>query len=233
MSTVWAVVPAAGRGTRFGAEIPKQYAEINGRAVLWHSLNNLLRHPRIAGVMVALDAADSYWPALNAAKLAATHKKTMHQCLGGATRAQSVRNALDALIALGLEQHNLVAVHDAARPCISQPELDAVIAAASHDPHGAILALPARDTIKRADAALRVTQTLDRNVIWCAQTPQVFRLQPLRAALAQALDATDEAQAMERAGAEPLLVPGRSSNLKITVAEDLALAAFYLARGES
>jgi 2-C-methyl-D-erythritol 4-phosphate cytidylyltransferase len=233
MRLIWAVVPAAGRGSRFGAEIPKQYAEIAGRAVLWHSLNSLLRHPQIAGVMVALDAADSYWPTLAADTLATTHNKTIHQCLGGATRAQSVRNALQALIVLGVDQQNLIAVHDAARPCLSQRELDAVLAAASHDPHGAILALPARDTIKLADAALRVSQTLDRNAIWYAQTPQVFRLQALSDALRQAPDATDEAQAMERAGAKPILVPGRSKNLKITVAEDLALATFYLARGEA
>jgi 2-C-methyl-D-erythritol 4-phosphate cytidylyltransferase len=233
MPSIWAVVPAAGRGSRFGAEIPKQYAEIAGSTVLWHSLNSLLRHPQIAGVMVALDAADSYWPMLDVNALAATHDKAIHHCIGGATRAQSVCNALQALIALGVDRHNLVAVHDAARPCLSQPELDAVLTAANHDPHGAILAMPARDTIKLADAALRVSQTLDRNAIWYAQTPQVFRLQALSDALRQAPDATDEAQAMERAGAKPILVPGRSSNLKITVAEDLALAAFYLARGEA
>jgi 2-C-methyl-D-erythritol 4-phosphate cytidylyltransferase len=232
MASIWAVVPAAGRGSRFGAEIPKQYVEIAGRAVLWHSLNSLLRHPQIAGVMLALDAVDRHWPKLNADALAAQHRKAIHLCLGGATRAQSVRNALEALIALGVDPQNLIAVHDAARPCLAQPELDAVLAAAAHDPQGAILALPARDTIKRADAGQRVAQTLDRNAIWYAQTPQVFRLAPLRDALAQAPHATDEAQAMEQLGASPLLVPGRGSNLKITVAEDLALAAFYLAQAK-
>lgn len=224
--SVWAVLPAAGIGSRFSsaaAKTPKQYLRIGEKTVLEHSLAVLCAHPKIAGVMLALDANDVHWrktPELNG--------KPICVCTGGKTRADSVKNALEMLLQMGVSTKNLVAVHDAARPCLHASDLEAVLSAAATDTVGALLAMPVRDTVKRSDANLRVLETLDRSEIWAAQTPQVFRLGPLANAIAQFPSATDESQAMEQSGLMPKLVAGRASNIKITVADDLALAAFYL-----
>ncbi len=224
--SVWAVVPAAGIGSRFSstaAKTPKQYLRIGEKTVLEHSLAVLCAHPKIAGVMLALDANDVHWQ-----KLSELNGKPICVCAGGQTRAESVMSALEMLLQMGVSAKTLVAVHDAARPCLHMNDLDAVLSAASTDAVGALLAMPLRDTVKRSDANLRVLQTLDRSEIWAAQTPQVFRLGPLANAIAQFPSATDEGQAMEQSGLTPKLVAGRASNIKITVADDLALAAFYL-----
>ena len=224
--SIWAVVPAAGVGLRFSnaaVKTPKQYLRIGEKTVLEHSLSVLCAHRQIAGVMLALDANDVHWrktPELNG--------KPICVCTGGQTRAESVKNALEMLLQMGVSTKSLVAVHDAARPCLSADDLEAVLSAASTDAIGALLAMPVRDTVKRSDANLHVLETLDRSEIWAAQTPQVFRLGPLANAIAQYPSATDESQAMEQSGLMPKLVAGRASNIKITVADDLALAAFYL-----
>ena len=223
---VWAVVPAAGVGARFAgvaAKTPKQYLRIGGKTVLEHSLAVLCADPKIAGVMLALDAKDAHWR-----KITELNNKPICVCVGGATRAESVRNALEMLLQMGVAAKTLVAVHDAARPCLRAEDLAAVLAAAIADQVGALLAMPVRDTVKRSDAHFGVLETLDRSQIWTAQTPQVFRLGPLAQAIAKFPSATDESQAMEQAGFQPRLVAGRASNIKITVADDLALAAFYL-----
>ncbi len=224
--SIWAVVPAAGVGSRFtsaAAKTPKQYLRIGKKTVLEHSLAVLCAHPKIVGIMLALDANDAYWP-----KISELNGKPICVCSGGQTRAESVRSALEMLLQMGVAAKNLVAVHDAARPCLHARDLDAVLSAAIGDDIGALLAMPVRDTVKRSDAGLRVRETLDRSQIWTAQTPQVFRLGPLARAIANFPAATDEAQAMEQSGLTPKLVAGRASNIKITVADDLALAAYYL-----
>ncbi len=232
--SVWAVVPAAGVGSRFhagttkaAAQCPKQYLRIGGKSVLELSLAVLCAHPKVAGVMLALDANDAYWP-----KLTELNGKPICVCTGGQTRAQSVQSALEMLLQMGVSVKTLVAVHDAARPCLRAAELDAVLSAAISDTIGAILAIPVRDTVKRYDAHMQVLETLDRSQIWAAQTPQVFRLGALAHAIAQFPSATDESQAMEQSGLTPKLVAGRASNIKITLADDLALAAFYLGLSE-
>ena len=224
--SIWAVVPAAGIGSRFAASVnkaPKQYLKIAGKTVLEHSLAVLCAHPQIAGVMLALDAKDAHWP-----KITQIAGKPICVCVGGATRAESVINALEMLLQMGVAAKTLVAVHDAARPCLRAEDLAAVLSAAITDSVGALLAMPVRDTVKRSDVSLQVQETLDRSQIWTAQTPQVFRLGPLAQAIAKFPSATDESQAMEQAGLQPKLVAGRASNIKITVADDLALAAFFL-----
>jgi 2-C-methyl-D-erythritol 4-phosphate cytidylyltransferase len=226
--SIWAVIPAAGVGTRMGAEIPKQYLEIAGKTILQHTLERLLAHPRIDGAMVAIDANDTFWPACVSAVLAARRSlglvgKRVQHCQGGATRAASVANALQALD----RQAHWVVVHDAARPCLHPMDLEAVVDAALDDEVGALLALPMRDTVKLADGE-RTRETLDRTRLWCAQTPQVFRAELLARALAQAPYTTDDAQAVEALGFTARLVPGRVSNLKITTPDDLALARFWL-----
>ncbi|TVR61379.1 MAG: 2-C-methyl-D-erythritol 4-phosphate cytidylyltransferase [Candidatus Competibacteraceae bacterium] len=226
----WAVVPAAGVGQRMGSAIPKQYLPLVGRPVIVHTLETLLRYPPLAGVVVAIGADDGWWPAM---AIEIDSAKLLRVVTGGVERGQSVLNGLEALREWA-SPDDWVLVHDAARPCLSTEDLDRLLAELDADPVGGLLAVPVRDTLKQADAAGRVTTTVDRSRLWHALTPQVFRLgllrDALRDALARGLTVTDEAAAMEAAGFAPRLVEGRADNVKITRPEDLALAEFYLTR---
>ncbi|HTA66563.1 MAG TPA: 2-C-methyl-D-erythritol 4-phosphate cytidylyltransferase [Xanthomonadaceae bacterium] len=223
----WAVVPAAGSGARFGGELPKQYRRLAGEPVIVRTLSRLLAHPSIEGAMVALAVDDIHW-----SHLVPRFGKPVLTCIGGADRAASVLAALCAL-PVEVADEALVLVHDAARPCVRIVDLDRLIASALDDAVGALLAAPVRDTLKRADADGRVDATASRERLWRALTPQAFR----RGALTRALESaqtdgvavTDEAMAMERIGLRPLLVEGSEDNIKLTVAEDLALAEHILA----
>lgn len=225
---IWAVIPAAGRGARFGGEVPKQYLEIAGQPLIAHALDALLSHPRIAGAMVALAAGDARWPGWSE-----RHGKPVLHCLGGDERADSVLAALRAL-PREVPGDALVLVHDAARPNLRRGDLDALIDAALAHRDGAILGAPVRDTLKRADAQACIVATEPRTALWRAFTPQAFRRAALVAALERAREdgiaATDEAMAMERAGARPRLVEGREDNLKVTTPADLELARYLLSR---
>lgn len=224
----WVVLPAAGVGRRMGSAIPKQYLELTpGRTVIEHTLDLFLDHPGIAGVAVALGAEDGYWERV----VYAGHPRVL-RAAGGAERCHSVLNALDALAAERAQADDWVLVHDAARPCLRRSDLDHLIDTLRDDPVGGLLAIPVRDTMKRADGSGRVQATVDRASLWHAYTPQMFRLGLLREALRLTLEAgvlvTDDASAMEYLGHAPLLVEGHADNLKITRAEDLPLARFYL-----
>ena len=227
MNAIWAIVPAAGRGERFGGGVPKQYFLLHGRPLLAHALQRLLEHPRVAGAVVALAADDAHWAGMSGDFIKRVPGKPVLECIGGATRAQSVLNALQRLPE-DVGDDALVLVHDAARPCLRSDDLDRLIAAAHSDPVGALLAAPVRDTLKRADAHMHVIATEPREQLWRALTPQVFRRDMLTRALREAEQAgvsvTDEAMAIERLGLRPLLVQGAEDNLKITVAADLVLA---------
>ena len=226
----WAVVPAAGTGKRMGSATPNQYLPLLGRPVIAHTLTTLLHHPRVDGVVVAVDAGDEWWPAVVADLGAA---KPLLRANGGTERCHSVLNGLETLRERAAPD-DWVVVHDAARPCLSAEDLDRLLLELADDPVGGLLATPVRDTLKRADATGRVATTVDRSRLWHALTPQMFRLGTLRdalnSALARGLPVTDEAMAMEAAGFAPRLVEGRADNLKITHPEDLALAEFYLTR---
>jgi 2-C-methyl-D-erythritol 4-phosphate cytidylyltransferase len=226
----WAVVPAAGAGRRMGAEMPKQYLELLGRPVLDHTLDRLVGHPRIAGVLVALSADDRRW----AGSAFCGHPRVT-RVAGGAERCHSVRNALAALAGFAALD-DWVLVHDAARPCLRRGDLDRLLERLSGHPVGGLLGMPVRDTMKRASSLGEVEATVPREGLWHAYTPQMFRLGQLRQALDQALDAgqlvTDDASAMELAGLRPLLVEGHPDNIKITRPADLGLAAFHLAQQE-
>ena len=218
-----AIIPAAGVGSRMQADKPKQYLTILGKTVLQHTLEIMLSHPAISRVIVALSKNDPY-----AAELAVLSHPKIQLVEGGATRAESVLSALNAVS----EEHVWVLVHDAARPCLTTPDLDKLLA--TTDENGAILAVPVTDTVKRANIAGNIIATEDRSQLWQAQTPQFFPLDLLKKALntgiRQKLTITDEASAMEFAGFQPHLVMGRRDNIKITRPEDLALAEFYLTR---
>jgi 2-C-methyl-D-erythritol 4-phosphate cytidylyltransferase len=223
------IMPAAGSGRRFGPDLPKQYAPLAGRTVVECALELFLADSRCVQIVVALQADDDRFMTLPAAR-----DPRVRLVTGGAQRCGSVLAALESLSATDDEW---VLVHDAARPCVTRTELDALLEAASDDPVGALLAQPLADTLKRGDAAGRAIDTPAREALWRAQTPQAFRLGPLRGALRAARDAnrvpTDEAQAMEWQGQAARLVPGSALNLKITEANDLVLAAMVLAqRGE-
>jgi 2-C-methyl-D-erythritol 4-phosphate cytidylyltransferase len=225
---IWAVIPAAGRGTRFGGDIPKQYLEAAGKPLIAHALDALLSHGRIDGVVIALAADDTRWPGWTS-----LHGKPVLHCTGGGERADSVLAALHALPA-ELTVDALVLVHDAARPNLRASDVDRLVDAASNCEDGAILAAPVRDTLKRAGADSRIAATEQRERLWRALTPQAFRRASLTAALVRAradgVVVTDEAMAMERMGARPMLVEGREDNIKVTTPADLMLVEFLLTR---
>ena len=202
----WGVVPAAGIGSRMGVELPKQYLALAGSSVIEHTLNAMLNWSMLAGITVALHPTDRWWSTLTVAT-----NPAIDTVVGGSERCDSVLAALDALADRAAPQ-DWIMVHDAARPCVTVADVESLYAAIAGDAVGGLLALPVAETVKRADAAGRVEATLDRERLWLAQTPQVFRYAALRANLTAALAAgdkvTDEAAAMERAGQQPLLVAG-------------------------
>ena len=222
----WAVVPAAGIGKRMQADRPKQYLEIAGRPLIEYAISQLMADPHIEGVVVAISADDEYWPALEIAL-----DKPLWVVEGGVERCHSVLNALQEL-ATRANEEDWVLVHDAARPCVRAEDITHLITQLMNDDIGGLLAVPVRDTMKRAGTNQRVIATEERKGLWHALTPQMFRFGKLRHALEQAIEdeslVTDEASAMELAEYEPLLVEGHADNIKVTRPEDLALAAFYL-----
>lgn len=219
----YAIVPAAGSGARFGAEKPKQYLDLLGRPLIFHTLAALTAHPAIERVWVVLAPDDPWWPRYDWSELGP--KLETVRC-GGATRAASVGNGLGA--AAMAADDDWILVHDAARPCLSRAMLDALFDQLADDPVGGILAVPVADTLKRADDQQRVAATEPRDGLWQAQTPQMFRYGQLLAALKNHDAVTDEAGAIEALGLKPKLVRGDSTNLKVTFPADLALAAMIL-----
>ena len=216
-----AVIPASGTGSRMNSALPKQYLTLRNKTILEHTVAIFLNHPRIEKVIVAVSETDDYYP-----RIALLKSPKIQIVFGGESRADSVFNALQVV-----GDDAWVLVHDAARPCLKRSDLDKILQI--DDRNGAILAVPAIDTIKRADGN-KITRTEDRSTLWHALTPQFFPADLLKTALGSALSegqtVTDEASAMELLGYKPQLVVGRSDNLKITRPEDLALAEFYLTR---
>jgi 2-C-methyl-D-erythritol 4-phosphate cytidylyltransferase/2-C-methyl-D-erythritol 2,4-cyclodiphosphate synthase len=225
--TYWLVVPAAGAGRRSGAAEPKQYRSLAGDTLLERSLRPFALDPRCVGLCIALGGGDTQGPPL----VAAMGFKRVLTAAGGAERCHSVLQALD-LLAAQAQAGDWVLVHDAARPLVAAVDIDALLANCSAAGAGGLLAQRVTETVKRA-AGERVARTESREDLWRAQTPQMFRLGELRAALRTAIDGgrlpTDEAQAMEWAGAQPLLIAGSAHNIKVTLPEDFALAESLLA----
>ncbi len=214
-----------------GAALPKQYLPLAGRTVIEHTLQRLLNHERIAGIVVAVAANDSHFAVIRARLT--DHGKPLLVAEGGAERFQSVLNALQLLEQVA-SATDWVLVHDAVRPCIRRDDIDRLLQALNGHVAGGLLGLPLHETIKRVGAASQVKATLDRSQLWRALTPQVFRLgalgAALKSALAERVPVTDECAAMERTGAVPLMVQGAGDNIKITQPQDLALAEFYLSQ---
>ncbi len=226
----YAIIPAAGIGSRMKADIPKQYLKLHQKTILEHTVEKLLVHPRIEKVIVAVSGDDPFFP-----KLQLASDSNVIRVAGGQERADSVLSGLEHVVtALDLPDV-WVLVHDAARPCVHSSDIDKLIQQTTTSQTGGILAVPVRDTMKRGESAVNATvihDTVARENLWHALTPQMFRAKPLydalKSAIKSGLPITDEASAMEAAGFKPLLVKGRSDNFKITRPEDLALASFYL-----
>lgn len=209
-----------------GLDQPKQYCELAGVPMLRHAVSALCAHPKIVQVFVVLAVDDAYFTRYDWTPFDA---KLRPLYCGGVTRAASVLNGLRALDPM-LQPKDWVLVHDAARPCLAQTHLDALIAALTEDEVGGLLAVPVADTLKRADPAARVIATAPRENLWQAQTPQMFQ----HGLLLRALESlgtdtpTDEACAIEHLGLKPKLVASDATNLKISFAQDLHLAQLIL-----
>jgi 2-C-methyl-D-erythritol 4-phosphate cytidylyltransferase len=227
-SQVHVLIPAAGRGQRYGGAMLKQYLPVCGKPVLAHSIKVFQFHPMVSSTTVVL-AEDDQWFESAVGLLAAN----VNTVTGGETRAQSVRNGLK-YIADNYSSTDWVLVHDAARPCLSPSRLEKFLEQGLESAHGAILAMPIGDTLKRAGDSQEIVSTVDRAGLWAAQTPQLFRVGVLADAIDVAQKAgcklTDEASAMEFVGIKPLLVMGSSANIKITHSSDLAIAEALLTR---
>lgn len=227
----WVVIPAAGIGKRMQSQLPKQYLPLAGKTVIEHSINIFLQHPDVRGVVVAIADNDATWNTLHF-----DTDKPLLTATGGEERCDSVLNAL-ALLGEHASDADWVLVHDAARPCLDRRDLDQLMNMLSSHPVGGLLAVPVRDTLKKADVTHEVENTVNRDGLWHALTPQMFHLASLRNALSSArasgLVVTDEAMAIELTGRSPLLIEGSAENIKITRPEDLALAEFYLHRRQS
>jgi len=219
---VWAVIPAAGSGSRMHSDTPKQYLEFQGKTIIEHCLDRLLSHPGIDGAVIVLAQDDRSWE-----KLEYDASKPVFIADGGETRLHSVYSGLTTL-QYRCGNDAIALVHDAVRPLVSHDDLGKVIAAARQHTAGAILAAAVNDTLKLQNDNLEIARTVPREGLWRAFTPQVFHLQVLLNALRRVIDdniaITDDAQAVELAGYSPALVAGNTENLKITTPADLALA---------
>ncbi len=222
----WAVIPAAGSGSRMGGDRPKQYLPLAGRTVIEHVIDRFVAHPAIRGIVVALADGDPWRE-----RLERDGDTPVLTVTGGAERHHSVLNALHRLQSIA-DTHDWVLVHDAARPCLRAADIDRLIEALRDHPVGGLLGLPVADTLKRVDHDGDVVATLSRENVWYASTPQMFRLGELTAAIERAIRErvaiTDEAGAIERTARMPRMVEGSPDNIKITRPADLALAEQFL-----
>jgi 2-C-methyl-D-erythritol 4-phosphate cytidylyltransferase len=227
----WFIVPAAGIGSRMNADLPKQYLKLGNQSILDTTIHKLLEFPLTKGIVLVLSPEDSYW-----------QQSDFYQSpdivivSGGKDRFNSVFNALEYLLKNTHNKQDWVLVHDAARPCIRHSDLNKIIDECQQHQTGGILASPVHDTIKQATNRQTIDKTLDRQIIWKALTPQMFKLEKLHQTLKKAIDnhwhVTDEASAIELDQGEIKLIEGHDDNIKITRPQDLSLAHFYLQQQE-
>jgi 2-C-methyl-D-erythritol 4-phosphate cytidylyltransferase len=227
MTNFFALIPAAGSGSRMGDELPKQYLRLAGKSMIYHTLKTLCGSSRITSVFVVLAPADREWVRHDWSEF--SEKLIVIEC-GGVTRAETVLNGLKAAGEVSaMESNDWVLVHDAARPCLSNGQLDKLMDELADDEVGGLLAVPVADTLKRSDGG-RVERTESRENLWQAQTPQMFRRELLVQALGRTggMTMTDDAGAVEAFGLKPKLVLSDARNLKVTYPQDLALAELIL-----
>jgi 2-C-methyl-D-erythritol 4-phosphate cytidylyltransferase len=224
MPKVFALVLAAGQGTRIGDAVPKQYLPIAGKPMMFHSIGALAAVSRIERLFVVLAPLDRHWGEHD---WSALPEKIEAAFCGGSHRAESVLNTLKFLEAR-IARDDWVLVHDAARPCIVTELVEQFLDELGDDQVGGLLAMPLADTLKRGGEQQRVEATIPRTGLWRAQTPQMFRYELLRRGLEKNPAATDEADAVESLGQAPRLVEGETSNMKVTFAEDIQIAELIL-----
>jgi 2-C-methyl-D-erythritol 4-phosphate cytidylyltransferase len=213
------IIPAAGVGSRMASAMPKQYLPLRGKPTISHSIQTFFAHPRITSIHLALSPEDYFWRELQLN----SHSRLKLHYTGGDSRADTVVNTLQA-IESEVDEDDWILVHDAARPGLTHDLLTNLLDALEHDAVGGLLALPLADTLKLSNNDMRVVNTIPRESLWQAQTPQMFRYALLRDAL-QSFNGTptDEAQAIEALGLQPKLVVGSLRNMKITYPQDIAL----------
>ena len=222
----WAIVPAAGAGRRMAMDIPKQYLDIQGRPLIAHTLTRLLEFPLFEKIVVLLNYDDDYHQQLEILQ----HEK-IELAPGGRERCYSVMNGLRVLMNIA-HRNDWVMVHDVVRPCVRQSDLEWLVNQLQSHSVGGLLGVPMTDTLKQVNAAGEVEATVNRDRLWHALTPQMFRLGLLHDALEKAINdqfmVTDEASAVEYLGLHPMMLEGHSDNIKVTRGADLALASLYL-----
>lgn len=225
----WVIVPAAGSGKRMKINRPKQYLDLAGKYLIDRTIDQLMSHPQISNIALGLTDHDYYWPESTWYK-----HPNVHVFTGGDERSDTVQKGLMFLASKFNLTDEFIMVHDAVRPLVSHAEIDALIA--NENPVGALLALPAKDTIKQSinvnEFPARVLTSLDRQQIWLAQTPQKFKADALLAALEYVVEkehiVTDESSALESMGKHPDLVVGQSSNFKVTLPFDFMMADAFI-----
>jgi 2-C-methyl-D-erythritol 4-phosphate cytidylyltransferase len=219
----WVIIPAAGIGKRMGTEIPKQYLKLGEQTVLEHTINRFQNLSQIKGIVICLAPDDLFFNQLSISK-------QIMMTNGGKERSDSVLNGLNFLEKYA-EENDWILVHDAARPCVRKSDIEKLMFELQDHEVGGLLAVPVRDTMKRAKNQ-QVETTINRENLWHALTPQMFRFKTLKMALETALEKqqiiTDEAQAIEFLGLHPMLIEGHADNIKITHPNDLQLAHLFL-----
>ncbi len=228
MPKFFALIPAAGSGSRMGHELPKQYLTLNNRPMIYYAINTLYHDPHISQILVILAPSDNDWAKYDWSEF--SQKLTVFKC-GGNTRALSVQNGLsEARDKNIVDENDWILVHDAARPCLTSDQLDKLIKEVADDAVGGLLAVPVADTLKRSNSEQRASCTESREHLWQAQTPQMFRYHLLSKALCQTANTaiTDDASAIEVLGLHPKLVLSDAYNFKVTYQQDLSLAELIL-----
>lgn len=232
-----ALIPTAGSGLRLGGELPKQFQQLAGQPMLAYAVEAFLQCPHIESIWVGINPAFADHPILKS--FTNGGKPIQFLPSGGATRQETVRNTLAAMLKSGIDGNDWVLVHDAARPGITQDLIDKLITAVGASSKGGLLAIPLADTLKEADSDSVIAgniphseKTIPRQHLWQAQTPQMFAINDLYEALVNGIrleaDITDEASAMELAGFQPLLIEGATRNFKVTHPADWDLMQLLL-----
>ncbi|OGT49083.1 MAG: 2-C-methyl-D-erythritol 4-phosphate cytidylyltransferase [Gammaproteobacteria bacterium RIFCSPHIGHO2_12_FULL_38_11] len=220
------MIPAAGIGTRLKADKPKQYLKIHGQTLLERVVNLFSEQKYIEKVVVVLHAQDHWW-----SQLTLNNPEKILTVIGGKERVHSVLLGLDFLNDF-VNENDFVLVHDAARPCLQAKDIIHLISELKNNAVGGLLGLPIVDTLKRVDKNNAVIETVSRDHLWQAQTPQCFRYDLLKSAIKKALSEnkviTDESSAIENAGHHPKVILGDAHNIKITFADDLILAGRFI-----
>lgn len=227
---LYAVVPAAGIGSRMQADRPKQYLSLLNKTILEHTLNQLFGFTAFNKIILPIAAHDDFF-----SKLEISQHPMISTCAGGAERFESVLNGLNKLLEIGANENDWVMVHDVARPCIRLQDLQNLFD--QRHPSGAILGMQVRDTMKRCDKNGMIIKTVERENLWHALTPQLAPIGLLKSCIERCIqdqhDITDEASALEYCGHQPIMVAGHPSNIKVTRPDDLAMAHVFLQEQQS